>query len=277
MVFKKMKLAVSNIAWQHNEFEDHLKLLRELGCDGVEIAPSCIWKEPADIGEDEVKSLAETVSKYNLAIPAFHALLFTRPDLYFFGEESVRHQTISYLKKLIRLAGILSVKVLVYGSPSSRKVGDKPYDRCYEIAIESFRELSKEAERFDTVFCIEPLGASESDFIRTADEGYMLVRDVDHPNFGLHLDAKAMIDAGENFDIVFEKYAPILRHFHVGDPGLAPPGYMGVDHSPIGRALAKTTYDGFISIEMRRGFGNTKEIIKNAVRYVRGKYFINET
>lgn len=274
MVFEKMKLSVSNIAWQHNEFEDHLKLLSELGCDGVEIAPSRIWKEPADIGEDEIKSLAETVSKYNLAIPALHALLFTKPDLYIFGEESLRHQTISYLKKLIRLAGILSVKVLVYGSPASRKVGDKPYDRCYEIAVESFRELGKEAECFDTVFCIEPLGASESDFIRTADEGYMLVRDVDHPNFGLHLDAKAMVDSGEDFDSVFKRYASIIKHFHVSESGLAPPGHTGMDHTTIGRAIAGISYDRFISIEMKMGFGNTKEVVKSAVHFVREKYFL---
>lgn len=208
-----IKLSVSNIAWQQNELEDHLKLLMKLGCDGVEIAPSCIWKEPAQVSDDEIEGLKELISRYNLVIPAFHALLFTRPDLYIFGKESIRQQTVLYLKKLIRLAGMLSARVLVYGSPASRRVAEKSYDRCYEIALDVFKELGVEAERHNVIFCIEPLGQSENDFIQTAEEGYQIVRDVDNHHFGLHLDVKAMIDTGENFEVVFRRYGSMLKHF----------------------------------------------------------------
>lgn len=271
-----MKLSVSNIAWNNNELEEHLALLKELGCAGVEIAPSCIWKEPVEAGRDEIESLKKLVSKYSLVIPAFHALLFTRPDLYLFGGETEREQTAAYLKRLIRLAGMLSVRVLVYGSPASRRVGDKAYTRCYEIAVETFRALAEEAQLHDTFFCIEPLGPNESDFIQTSAEGCKLVRDVAHPHFRLQLDTKAMLEAGEDFTEVLGKYASIMKHFHVSEPGLAPPGHTGFDHSFIGKALSKTPYDGFISIEMKRGFGDTKKIIKAAVEYVRGKYSLSE-
>lgn len=270
-----IRLSVSNIAWPQNELADHLNLLVELGCDGVEIAPSCIWKEPVQVSDDEVEGLKELISRYNLVIPAFHALLFTRPDLYIFGKESIRQQTVLYLKKLIRLAGMLSVKVLVYGSPASRRVAEKSYDGCYEIALDVFKELGDEAEHHNVIFCIEPLGPSESDFIQTADEGYQIVRDVDSLHFGLHLDVKAMIDAEEDFDAVFERYGAMLKHFHVSDPGLAPPGSTGLDHRLIGKALADSLYDGFVSIEMKREFGDTKEIIRDAVAYVRNSYFLD--
>jgi sugar phosphate isomerase/epimerase len=270
-----VRLSVSNIAWQQNELEDHLKLLVELGCDGIELAPSCIWKEPVQVSDDEVEGLKELILRYNLVIPAFHALLFTRPDLYIFGKESIRQQAVIYLKKLIRLAGMLSVKVLVYGSPASRRVAEKSYDRCYEIALGVFKELGVEAERHNVIFCIEPLGPSENDFIQTAEDGYQIVRDVDNPHFGLHLDVKAMIDNGEDFDAVFQRYGAMLRHFHVSDPGLAPPGSTSLDHSLIGKALSCSLYDGFVSIEMRRGFGDTKKIIRDAVAYVRKSYFLD--
>ena len=268
-----IRLSVSNIAWQPEELEGHLKLLMELGCDGVEIAPSCIWKEPTHVSNDEIESLKKLISKYNLVVPAFHALLFTRPDLYFFGEETIRQQTVLYLKKLIRLAGMLSVKVLVYGSPASRKVAEKHYDKCYEIAIDVFRELGIEAERNDVFFCIEPLGPSENDFILTADEGNQLVSDVGSKHFGLHLDIKAMADAGEDFEAVFQKYGRILKHIHISEPGLAPPGTTGLDHHSIGKALLTSRYNGYVSVEMKRGVGNTKDVIRDAVSYVRKNYF----
>ena len=269
-----MKLSVSNIAWEQNKLEEHLGLLKRLECDGVEIAPSCIWREPIGVGKEEVENFKRVVSKYGLAISAFHALLFTKPDLYLFGDKSTRQQAVLYLKRLIQLAGILSVPVLVYGSPASRKIGNKSYETCYQIAVEVLRKLGKEAALHDTFFCIEPLGSTDGDFIQTADEAYKLIRDVGEPNFGLHLDTKAMIEMKEDFTIVFRKYASMLQHFHISEPGLAPPGYSGFDHSIIGKGLAKTTYNRFISIEMRRGFGESKEVIKNAVKYVSEKYLL---
>jgi len=268
-----MKLSVSNIAWEQNALEEHLQLLRDLGCDGVEIAPSCIWKEPVEADRKEVSDLKALVERHGLTIPALHALLFTRPDLYLFGDSAVREQTVAYLKQLIRLAGLLSVPVLVYGSPASRRVGEIQYEQCYGIAVEVFRELGREAGLHDTFFCIEPLGPSENDFILTADEAAMLIADVAEPHFGLHLDARAMADAGEDVGTVFRKYAPILKHFHVGDPGLAPPGSTGFDHALIGSALQGSGYSRFVSIEMKRGFGNSQAVITDAVSYVRQCYF----
>lgn len=268
-----MKLSVSNIAWQADELQEHLKLLQELDCEGVEIAPSCIWKEPVNVNVDEISDFKKLVSRYNLEIPAFQALLFTRPELYIFGDKEKRRETIEYLKKLINLADRLSVKTLIYGSPKSRMVGNKPYKECYEMAVGIFRELAVEAERYNVVFCIEPLEPTMSDFINTSDEGYKLTKDVGHPNFGLHLDARAMHETGEDFQSVFQRYGSIMKHFHVGDPHLTPPGSTGmIDHSIIGKALMYSPYNGYLSIEMRRGSGDSKEIIRDAVLYVRQNY-----
>lgn len=267
-----MRLSVSNIAWDNSELDEHLALLKELGCDGVEIAPSCIWKEPIHASNEDIEWLRRLISGYRLIIPAFHALLYGK-ELYLFGDRAKRQETVSYLKKLIQLAGRLSVKVLVYGSPASRRVGNRPYEECYGIAVEVFRELGTEAELNSTYFCIEPLGFSETDFIHTADEGYKLIEDVAAPHFSLHLDIKAMAENREDFGNIFKKYATVLRHLHVGDTGLAPPGFTGLDHGAIGRAVRNSSYDRFISIEMKKGFGDSKQVIRDSVRYVRKNYF----
>src|SRR3989304_5276449 len=128
-----MKLSVSNIAWEQNELNKHLKLLKQLKCDGVEIAPSCVWKEPVCAGKEEIENFKRIVSKHGL---------------------------------------------IVFGSPASRKVGNKAYGTCYQVAVEVLKKLGKEAALNDTFFCIEPLGPTDGDFIQTADEAYQLVQDV---------------------------------------------------------------------------------------------------
>lgn len=271
---KNMKLSVSNIAWDNKELEKYLALLKQLRCDGVEIAPSCIWTEPEKASFQTVQSLKKLIHSYDLEIPAFHALLYTKPNLCLFGDIGNRKETISYLKMLIKLAGDMSVPALIFGSPRSRHITNKPYDECYALAVEIFRELAEYASQHNTCVCIEPLSKKETDFITSADEGYQLVCDVDHANFGLHLDAKAMFECGEQFDRVCSKYGSILKHFHVGDPGLAPPGSTGIDHSIIGKPLSSSSYQKFVSIEMRRSAIDPEQIIKKAVVYVREKYCI---
>lgn len=269
-----MKLAVSNIAWYNSELEEHLELLQHLGCDGVELAPSCIWPEPIEVSDKDIEQLKRLLNKYNLVIPAFHALFYTRPDLYLFGDRSVRVAALDYLERTIELSTKLSVKALIYGSPKSRRVGNKNYDECYSIAVDMFRKLAKKAKKYGTCICIEPLGPSESDFIQNSEEGYKLVSDVNSPGFGLHLDAKAMVETNDDFCSVFKKYGKFLKHFHVNDAGLSPPGYTGFDHSIIGKALRESSYDGFVSIEMKKILGQSRVVIKNAVDYVRKNYFL---
>ena len=270
-----MKISVSNIAWEPKELEEHLGLLESLGCDGVEIAPSCIWDEPVDVSCQEVRKLKELIGRHNLAIPAFHALLFTRGDLYLFGEREVRNQTVEYLKKMIKLAGDLSVKALVFGSPKSRDIRKKSFDECYKIAVDTFSNLADEASAHNTCLCIEPLSQDTSNFINTAAQGNKLVQDVNKKGFGLHLDASAMAQENEDFDNVFKELGGILGHFHVNDPKLTPPGETGkMDHSRIGKALSDSRYTGFVSIEMRRGFGPSKEVVERMVSFVRDYYKI---
>jgi len=270
-----VKISVSNIAWENKELEEHLSLLKELGCDGVEIAPSCIWAEPVDTSHKDITELKKLISSYGLEIPAFHALLFTRPDLYLFGERTARDQAIEYLKKMIRLAGDLSVKALVFGSPKSRDIRNKSFDECYKIAVDVFAQLADQASEHDTCLCIEPLSKDTSNFINTSDQGNRLVEDVGRNGFGLHLDSSAMAAGDEDFEGVFSRLGGTLRHFHVNDHKLTPPGSSGsIDHSRIGSALSKSDYRGFISVEMRRGFGPSIEVIKKAVSFVTDNYKI---
>ena len=178
-----------------------------------------------------------------------------------------------YLFKLIDLADDLNCPVMVFGSPQSRQVGRKDYETCFRIAVDFFSDIGEKAKSRGVFFCIEPLGASDNcDFITTADEACELLERVDSEHFSLHLDAKAMMDAREDYQKVFDDHGAILKHFHVGDPGLKPPGTVTDEHVKIGDALKRSTYDGYISIEMKRGFGPSQEVIKQSVEYVKECY-----
>ena len=269
-----MKLAISNIAWDNSELDEHLKLVKRLGCQGIELAPSCIWSEPVNTSDLERKTLKEKIKEIGLEIVGLHALLFTKPELELFASTQSRLETGEYLKKLFKLCQDLGGKTLIFGSPKNRKLNGKSCKECLQIAVGFFKTLMSSAQQYNVILCIEPLSIKESDFITSSEEAISLIESVSHTNFGLHLDAKAMIEANEDFETVFRKYGKLLRHFHVGDSGLTPPGSMGFNHKAIGDALCSCGYKGFVSIEMRRGFDPSREIIEKSINYVKDCYGI---
>lgn len=267
-----MKLAVSNIAWEPAEMPAHLALLRELGCAGVELAPSAIWPEPIDASASERAALSRAMDAVGLELVGFHALFYTRPDLQLFADAASRRAWVEYLNALSSLCGELGGRVLVVGSPKNRVRHGREYAACLDWAAEAFRDAAIAATAAGVQVCIEPLPAKETEFIVSSDEGAALVARVNHPGFGLHLDAKAMFEQGEDIAAAIARHGQSASHFHVGDPGLAPPGSTGLDHAPIGQALRASGYDGYVSIEMRRGFGPTKDVITESVNYTRRAY-----
>ena len=270
-----MKLAISNIAWENDRNDEYLSLVKNLGCTGIEIAPSCIWPEPILTTQNERRAFREKVKKIGLELVGFHALLFTRPDLQLFESLKSRQETGEYLKKLFQLCSDLGGKNLVFGSPRNRKLHGLDYEQALSIAVDFFRGLMPAAQECDIHLCFEALSPLETDFIISSEEVMYLIEHVSHPRFGLHLDAKAMIESKENFQAVFSKYGKLLRHFHVGDPGLSPPGTTGFDHRLIGDALKTSGYEGFVSIEMRRSPNSASEVIKKSIGYVKENYHIN--
>lgn len=271
-----MEIAVSNIAWEPSQLSEHLNLLQQLDCKGIEISPSSIWDEPVLTSKKERADLLNLVNKHGLEIVSLHSLTYTHPELKMFSSEESREKLKLYLFELIELAHDLKCPIMIFGSPQSRKVGDNDYGKCFRIAIDFFTEIGLKAKLNGVTFCIEPLGPSDNcDFITTADEANELIKQVDVTNFSLHLDAKAMMDVNEEYQKVFDNYGSILKHFHVGDPELKPPGTVTNEHVKIANALKRSNYNGYVSIEMKKGMNPSKKVIKNAVEYVRKIYSIN--
>lgn len=249
-----MKIAVSNIAWDFSEEGPAAELLQKKKIKGVEIAPTKIWPSPLEASEESVSAYRSWWEERGIAVVAFQALLFGRPDLTLFESEDTREKTFHYLAGIIELASRLGAKVMVFGSPKNRLVGSRDRDRVWETATDFFRRLGERAAKAQTVFCIEPNAAAYGcDFIRTAQEGRELVRRVNHPGFGLHLDAGVLTLNGESYEKELEESLDCLRHFHISEPHLALIGSGGVDHARIASHLKKTDYRGWVSIEMRNG------------------------
>lgn len=268
-----MKLSVSNIVWGNQDLSEFLKLLKQERCDGIELAPSLIWKEPILSSSEERSSLKKRILSSGLKLVGFHSLLFSRPDLQLFKSEISRKNTIIYLKDLIKLCSELGGSQLIFGSPNNRLLHGKKYEECLNQSYDDFLDLAEYCFEKKVFFCIEPLGKNLSEFIVSMSEGGELVRKVNHPNFRLHLDTKTVFTTKEDMSLIVDKYGDLIQHVHISDDDLNEPGSINKEHINISKFLKKIEYKNFLSIEMRK---NSVNALKRGIKFVKNTYISTE-
>lgn len=247
-----VKLAVSHIAWPTELDEQVWPLLSQTGVSALELAPTKIWPDIFQAKREEAEEYIKKISRYGLKVAGFHALLYGMGHLSIFGSPEIQKQTQEYLLQLAKICHWLGGKILVFGSPQCRKRGEMSPEESLISASTFFRKLIDQCEDYDVCFVIEPLGESEADFITSAKSALDLIKKVNHPKFQGHLDAKALAEAGEIKQEVFEEFKPYLKHFHVNDPGLAVLDENDkIGHQKIAEFLKQIDYRGYASLEQR--------------------------
>jgi sugar phosphate isomerase/epimerase len=246
-----MRLAVSNLAWDAADDAAVLHLLSDLDVGGLELAPTKVWPRPLDATARDARAYRAAVEACGLRVVAFQAILFGRPELTLFQSEARRAEAVEYLAGLCRLAGWLGSRVLVFGSPKNRLVGSMAPAEALSIARDFFRRVGDRAVKHGTAVCIEANPPEYGgDFVTRTAEAVALVNAVDHPGFGLHLDAGGITLAGDSADEV-RACASAARHYHVSEPHLVPIGTGGAGHAGLAGALHAGGYRGWLSIEMK--------------------------
>ncbi len=268
-----MNIAISNIAWDKQEDDLVLSVLKKYKVNGIELAPTKIWQDPIKVSEKEIKKYRDYWNRNNIQIVAMQSLLFGHPELTIFQNKEDRKKTIDYLKEIIRIASMLGIKVLVFGSPKNRQTYGLSAKTVQQIACEFFIKLGDIAKKHDLFFCIEPNPKIYgTDFINNTNQAIDLVKLVNHPNFRLHLDSSTMIINHENYDNAIKKSISYIEHFHVSQPNLDVVVNNKTDHKIIAKSLKEAGYKKWVSIEMKSGLGPNAENVEKALSFTTSIY-----
>ena len=237
-----MKLAISNIAWQNFEDEKAYEVLIQYGIKYLEIAPGRFDLNP------------ENINTKSFEIVAMQALLFGKPEFNIFSTFEIRAEMLNYLKKVIDFGHKAGAKVLVFGSPKNRLVGDMPKSKAYSIAEEFFTEIGNHAAQYKMKFCIEANSKDYgADFITSTQDAFSFYSGLSNPGIGFHLDTGVMTINNESPVEIIENYCQYIDHLHISEPFLVQTGAGRTDHRLISRLLKENKYQNHISIEMKNG------------------------
>jgi sugar phosphate isomerase/epimerase len=269
-----MKYAICNELFENWPFEQVCDFVKSIGYHGVEIAPFTLAPHVLKITPEQRRHIRRTAQRRGLEVVGIHWLLanvvsdaplyMTHPD------PKVRRNTSNYFVQLTKLCADLGGRIMVIGSPKQRNLmPGVTREQAMDYAKDVFTPCLALAARSGVTLAIEPLGPAETDFLNTAADGMELIRRVNHPNFRLHLDVKAMSSEASPIAQIIKESARDLVHFHANDPNLLGPGMGEVKFEPIVAALKDAGYDGYLSVEVFDFKPGAQHIAQESIRYLK--------
>jgi sugar phosphate isomerase/epimerase len=237
----------------------------------LEIAPFTLAPRITDVTPQRRRDVRQLAEDSGLKLIGLHWLLARTEGLHLTSADAaVRAATATYLVELARCCRDLGGDLLVFGSPAQRRVpAEATRAKAADYALDTFRRAAGGIADAGVRMCLEPLSPPEADFLNTAAEGQELLDRIDHPNFTLHLDVKAMSTEDAPTPEVIRRNAGRFAHFHANDPNRHGPGFGDTDFVPIFHALRETGYTGWVSVEVFDYSPDPETIARESLRYMR--------
>ena len=183
------KLAISNIGWPSEADGEALALARDLGFNGIELAPTKVFG-PLDESDDQtIVAYRDTMAEQGLRVPALQAILFGVSGAHLFKSEAARVELGVRLTRVAEIAGLLGAGACVFGSPGLRDPGDLAADEARDIAVAFFAGIAPRFADHGTTLAFEANPTIYNcGFVTRTLEAVELVRQVATPGFGLQID-----------------------------------------------------------------------------------------
>lgn len=266
-----MKFAICNELFEGWEFDRVCRFVKATGYDGLEIAPFTLATPITNLPARRRAELRRQAGDAGLEIAGLHWLLSKTEGLHLTSPDAaVRRRTADYLAALADACGDLGGTIMVFGSPPQRSLlpGVSRQDgRAW--AAETFRLALPALATAGVTLCMEPLSPAETDFITTCAEALELIAAVDHANFVLHLDVKAMSSESTPVAELIRRHAGGAGHFHANDANRRGPGFGETDFVPIFQALDDAGYDRWVSVEVFDYRPDPETIARQSLDYMK--------
>ncbi len=266
-----MKYAICNETFEGWDHQRVCACVAALGYQGLELAPFTLAPRINEVSREQRRELRKQAEEQGLTILGLHWLLAKTEGFHLTSDDPhVRARTASYLRELACCCQDLGGTILVLGSPAQRRIpAGATRVQAVDYAVDTLDQILPTLSECKVRLCVEPLSPREADFINTCAEGMEIVRRLNHPQIGLHLDVKAMSSETTPVPELIRAYAAHTGHFHANDSNMRGPGFGEVDFVPIFQALHDSGYTGWVSVEVFDYKPDPETIARESLRYMK--------
>jgi hydroxypyruvate isomerase len=136
---------------------------------------------------------------------------------------------------------------------SGNEIPGRSHEEQYRSLVEGARRAGDLVAKTDLTLIVEPLNSKvdhKGFFLTTCTEGLKLIREVDNPRVRLLFDIYHEQVQQGNVIPTLTDAAPYVAVFHVADsPGRHDPGTGQIDYAAVYKAIQKTGFAGFVTME----------------------------
>jgi D-psicose/D-tagatose/L-ribulose 3-epimerase len=248
-----MRISICNEVIADMPFERQCAFARDVGYDGIELAPFTVTDDPTRVSTSSSARWRRAASDAGISITSLHYLLRAPAGLSITAADAAqRRRTIDVMRALCALAAELGANVLVHGSPDQRMFAPGDEDEGRKRGIDCFAAMAEAASQAGVVYCIEPLARNQTQFVNTVAEAAEIVRAIGSPAVRTMIDCSSASQAEtESVADLVRRWMPtgLIGHIHFNDPNRRGPGEGLLTFAPILAALKESCYAGNAAVE----------------------------
>lgn len=274
-----MKLAFSSNAYMHFSIEQTIEKIASLGYTGIEVLADVPHAWPAGLLPERKQAIRDHLDRHGLTIANINAFMMNaiadpRQPYWYPGwtdpEANYRAIRREHTKRALKLAKEIGAKNITT-EPGGKVEPTMSWKQAAEIFYEEFMPCVEVAEKEEILLLVEP---EPELLIEKFDQYLEFVSKIDSPWIGLNFDIGHAYCVGEDPQDWVAKMAPHTKHYHFEDIASTRkhahmiPGTGAIDFAATLRAIEKTGYDGWITVELYPFINNPDNAAREAMKYL---------
>jgi sugar phosphate isomerase/epimerase len=274
-----MHLAFSSNAYMNFSIEETIARIAAIGYEGIEVLADVPHAWPAGLLPERRQAIRDALTKHGLRVSNVNGFMMNavadprqpywhpswiEPDANY---RAIRRE---HTKRALKLAAEIGAKNL-QTEPGGPLASGQSWDEAAAIFYDELMPCVEVAEKVEVGLLIEP---EPGLLIEHFGQYEKFMERIDSPWVGLNFDIGHAYCVSEDPQDWVERMAPHTRHYHFEDIAATRvhrhlvPGRGAIDFAATLSEIAKTGYDGFITVELYPYIENPDEAAREAREYL---------
>lgn len=274
-----MKLAFSSNAYLNFSIDDAMRRIADLGYAGIELLADVPHAWPAGLLPEQVQNIRDQLEQNQLVISNVNAFMmnaiadprqpywhpgWTDPDPHY---RAIRRE---HTKRALRLAKEIGAPHITT-EPGGLLTKDQTWEQGAQIFYDELMPCLDVAAEIEVPLLIEP---EPELLIERFDQYLEFAGRVDSPWLGLNFDIGHAYCVHEDPQDWVEPMATHTRHYHFEDIAASRvhkhliPGHGAIDFDATLRAIRRTGYSGWITVELYPYIDNPDDAAREARQHL---------